>query len=162
MTDKIQIPKNLIVKKSRNGKGVFAATNFRPNQVVFNITGPLLACDDGDGTEEIVRDNTFRYSRDLFMSPHGTAGDYFNHSCEPNTKIVKKAGKLFIVSISDIKKGEELVFDYSTIIAADDVWTISCNCGSWSCRKLVGQFRKLPKKTRERYLALKMVPKYIQ
>ena len=35
-----------------------------------------------------------------------------NHSCNPNCEVVGKGLKLWIESIKDIKKGDELSYDY--------------------------------------------------
>ncbi len=153
--------KELAVKKAKNGKGVFVKKNFKPGQSIFQFAGELIACDEDDDTDEQTRSNAIRISKDWFVSPKGRMGDFLNHSCEPNAKVVKKDKKLFIVAISLISKGEEVAIDYSTIIAADDSWTMKCKCGSKNCRKMVGKFKSLPKKLRDNYLALGLVPKHI-
>ena len=42
---------------------------------------------------------------------HNTAR-LINHSCSPNCEVTGKGTKLWISSIRDIKKGEELSYDY--------------------------------------------------
>lgn len=56
----------------------------------------------------------------------------FNHSCEPNCGF---AGTLRLVAIRDIKKGEELVFDYA--FSESFVEPFECKCGSPNCRKII-------------------------
>jgi len=154
--------KNFKIKESKNGYGVFADKSFKTGVKVFQITGKLITCYEDDDIDDITRENTIRYDEERYLSPNGKIADYINHSCEPNSRVVKKGNKLFIVAILPIKKGEEVVFDYSTIIASDDSWTMRCNCGTKSCRGKVGQFVKLSKRIKEQYLANGMVPKYIQ
>jgi hypothetical protein len=153
--------KELVVKKSQNGKGIFAQKEFKPEQVIFQFAGKLISCDADDDTDDITRSNTIRYDENWFVSPVGRIGDFLNHSCEPNAKAVKQDKKLLIVAIKPIKKGEEVVIDYSTVIASDDIWEMECGCGSDSCRGVVKQFQKLPKKVKEYYISQKIVPKYI-
>ncbi len=153
--------KELAIKKSKHGKGVFAKKPFKPGQTILHIVGKLITCDEDDDLDEETRSNTYRFNKDLFLSPKGRIGNYFNHSCEPNAKVIKKDNKLFITAVRQITIGEEIVFDYSTVLAPDDFWEMNCDCGSTLCRKTIKQFRTLPKKTREKYLSLGMVPKHI-
>ncbi len=151
----------LIVKKSKHGKGVFALRTFKPEQKIFQFAGKLIFCDADDSTDDITRSNTIRFDSDWFVSPAGRIGDFLNHSCEPNAKVIKKDNKLFMIAILPIQKGEEIVFDYSTAIASDDIWTMKCECGSKSCRGIVKQFQKLPKKLQKQYIFESVVPSYI-
>lgn len=153
--------KELQVKKSAHGKGVFAKKNFKQDQTILQIKGKLVTCYEDDNLSEEDRSNTFRFDDEYFLSPKGMLGNYFNHACEPNSKVVKKDNKLFLVAIAPICKGEEIVFDYSTILASDDTWEMECHCDAKTCRGIVKQFRTLPKKLREKYLSLGMVPTHI-
>jgi len=153
---------SVAVRKARNGRGVFARRNFKKGETVFVVHGTLITCYEDDALDERTRDNTYRFNKDLYLSPAGTVGEYVNHSCEPNAKVVKRAGELSIVTLCPIAQGEEILFDYSTILASDDVWEMRCNCGTASCRGVVRQFRTLPKKLREAYLAAGAVPRHIR
>lgn len=152
---------SVTIKKSRNGQGIFAKKDFKAGQIIFQVTGPLVTCDEDEAMDETERANTFRYSAKWFISPKGRLGDMLNHSCAPNARVVKKAGRLLITAFSRIQKGDEISIDYSTILAGDDTWTMRCDCGEPACRRTIGQFRKLPRRIRERYLANDMVPPYI-
>ncbi len=41
-----------------------------------------------------------------------------------------------IFASQDIKKGEEITFDYSST-EADPYWKMKCKCGSFNCRKII-------------------------
>jgi SET domain-containing protein len=153
--------KNLTVAKSRNGLGIFALRDFVKEEVVFEVRGSLLTCNEDDVVDEQTRSNTFRYDDDLYLSPAGTVGDFLNHSCNPNAKVAKEGKKLFIRAIKTISKNKEVLIDYSTIIASDDSWTMKCNCGSTKCRGVIKKFRLLPSALREKYISNKMVPQHI-
>jgi len=56
---------------------------------------------------------------------------------------------VFLVAMRDIKKDEEITFDYSMITA--DGWPLECSCGSPSCRKLIGNYRDLPDELKKKY-----------
>ncbi|MBS3088886.1 SET domain-containing protein-lysine N-methyltransferase [Candidatus Pacearchaeota archaeon] len=90
---------------------------------------------------------------------------YFNHSCNPNAGI---KGKNELFAIKDIKKGEEITFDYSTTsweenwnIPNDEEFSMVCKCGSKNCRKIVREFYHLDKKTKLKYLKLGALPDFI-
>ena len=153
--------KKVYVKDARNGKGVFARKKILPEKMILEIKGVFLTCNEDDDIDEETRNNTFRYDDDLYISPGKDIANFINHSCEPNAKVVKKNKKLFIYSILPILKDEEVLFDYSTILARDDVWEMECNCGSQKCRKVVKQFKKLPLKLKEKYIKEEIVPDYI-
>lgn len=152
--------RELAVKKSRNGRGISARRTFAPDETIFEVTGEFITCNEDDDIDEETRANTYRFDADRYISPKGRMGDFLNHSCEPNAKVVKKDERLFIVAICAIGKGEEVVIDYSTITASDDSWEMECNCGALSCRGIIKKFNSLPVKTRKKYRALGMVPKY--
>ena len=66
-------------------------------------------------------------------------GDYswntarlINHSCNPNCEVVGKGLKLWIESIKDIKKGEELSYDYGFSFD-EDFKNYPCKCNSLNC-----------------------------
>lgn len=151
----------LTIKKSRNGKGFFIKKNISRNERVLKIAGKLITCDVDDEIDEETRSNTYRYNKDLYLSPKGRVGNYINHSCNPNTKVEKIGKHLFIIAIKNISKGREIFFDYSTLIASDDIWEMKCNCGSKKCRHKIKKFQSLPKVIKEKYISLKMVPNYI-
>lgn len=161
MTLTEQEKKDLPIKRARNGKGIFGKRDFTPQEVIFEVTGTFIRGDEEDDIEEETRNNTYRYDKEKYLSPEGRLGAMLNHSCEPNAKVVKKHKKLFIVATKDIPKGTEVVFDYSTILASDDIWRMDCNCGAKNCRGIIKKFNSLPKKTKRDYLLHAMVPKYI-
>jgi SET domain-containing protein len=151
LKNKISNPDNFLVKKSRNGKGVFAMKDFAANEILFEIKGELLSGYIDEEIEDKVRDNMIRFDADYYISPKGEIGDFLNHSCEPNSYIVKKHNKLFLISLLPISKNHEVLMDYSIITGSDDVWQMDCNCGAESCRGVVKSFDKLPKGLRQRY-----------
>jgi hypothetical protein len=139
----------------------FAKSDFHTGDKVFEVKGAFISGDEDDDIDEKTRDNAFRFDKEKYLSPAGEVGDFLNHSCNPNSAVVKKKNKLFIVAVKDIKGGAEIFIDYSTIIAQDDSWQMKCDCGDKNCRKIIKGFNTLPRKIRERYKFLQMVPEYI-
>lgn len=153
--------KNIGVEKTRNGYGIFAKKDFSKGEEIFEINGKLMTLYEDEIIDKKIRDNAFRFSKDKYISPQGEIGDFLNHSCNPNSGIIKTGSKLFLIAVRNIKRGEEITMDYSTIIADDDIWEMNCNCGEKECRSTIKNFGALSKKLKEKYLNLGIVPDYI-
>ena len=69
-----------------------------------------------------------------FLGPSGKADDFVNHSCEPNSGIVFKSERIFLVAIKDIEPDEEITWDYCTTIFQTG-WSMLCDCREPACRK---------------------------
>jgi len=153
--------KTLVVKDTRNGKGIFGQRAFAPNGVVFEVRGDFISGDVDEDIDDTVRDNAYRYDADCYISPAGTIGDMLNHSCNPNAKISKEGDKLLVRAIKQIPVGKEVVIDYATITGVDDIWSMKCNCGSTKCRGKIVPFKRLPKALRDTYKKQGIVPAHI-
>lgn len=149
------------VRESRNGFGIFTKKFFIPNEDIFEVKGTFITCEEDDQLDEKTRNNSFRFDENRFLSPSGEIGDYLNHSCEPNAKVMKNGNKLLVAAAKEILAGEEVLIDYSTILASDDIWEMDCNCGSKYCRGKIKSFDTLPEQLRNEYVSLNIVPDYI-
>ncbi len=150
------------MKTTRNGKGIFTARKFSAGQTLYEVTGKRFHYTTLLTHGGTFLDNCFRLSENYYQSPEGQIGVYQNHSCTPNARVVKQHGKLLVVAVEDIEKNTEVLIDYSTITASDDIWTMRCNCGAKGCRKVVRNWTKLPRATKEYYIKSQILPRYIQ
>ncbi len=153
--------RNLAIRKSKNGRGIFTRRAFLLRETIFQVKGRFITGNVDDTLDEKTRSNAFRYDANRYISPAGSLGDFLNHSCEPNAAVVKKDAKLLVRATRRISASEEVTIDYSTILGADDIWQMNCSCRSAMCRRTVRQFYRLPKKLRDTYLKLGVVPRYI-
>ena len=69
----------------------------------------------------------------------GNAARWINHSCDPNCETEETDdGRVFIQAVRDIKRGEELNYDYGLVIEERLTPTLKkqyeCRCGSANCR----------------------------
>lgn len=157
--------KNLAVQAVRNGRGIVALKAYAPGATVCQIKGKVVSAEAVWGYWDIDArrgENCFRYDADHYLDPEGEIGAYANHSCNPNTGIVKTGRRLLLQAIRPIAAGDEITHDYSTLLGADDVWTMKCNCGEAGCRKVVRNFSKLPPAVLRRYRRLGVIPDYIR
>lgn len=156
---------SLAVKRVRNGKGIVALKPFRKGAIVCEIGGTIVSAETVWGYWDIdgrLGENCFRFDADHYLDPNGKLGQYANHSCAPNTGIVKRGRRLFLKAIEPIAAGDEVTHDYSTLLGSDDVWKMRCNCGAPACRRWVKNIASLPPATLRRYRRLRIIPDFMR
>ncbi|MDO8486172.1 MAG: SET domain-containing methyltransferase [Candidatus Staskawiczbacteria bacterium] len=125
------------------GKGVFAKENLKKDETLFVMGGYILDIEGENRLKGFSEDKPIEISEDFSFSPLSSKDielmpqHYVNHSCEPNAGW---HGQVFMVAMRDIKKGEEIVYDYAMIIASNEYsksyFKMKCNCGTKNCRKI--------------------------
>jgi len=135
------------VKNSKiHGHGVFASKNIKKNTKIIQYVGEKIPRSEGDKRSEL-RLKTYLDSKktgsvyifelnkkyDLDGSPLYNKARYINHSCEPNCEVDINNDKIWISSIKNIKKGEELSYDYGFSFDKNDYRDHVCKCGSKYC-----------------------------
>lgn len=137
--------------------------------MIFCFTGELCSLDEiikrvNEGKEE--PSDPLEVNDDEYLDLDETSRT-FNHSCSPNAYV---RGKSELVAIRDIKKEEEITYDYSTTMndneekivnAGRKLWTCKCNCGSKNCRGIIDQFKTLPTAVRKFYVSNKFMPDFM-
>ena len=155
---------DLAIEPVRNGRGIVALKSFRRGAAICEITGKIVTAAevwrywDNDPQRG---ENCFRYDADHYLDPRGKIGQYANHSCDPSSGIVKRGSRLVLKAIRAIAPGDEVTHDYSTLLGADDVWKMRCNCGAPECRRWVRNIATLPAATVRKYRRLGIVPAFI-
>ncbi len=144
---KLKIPKALnVVYVWGKGLSLFANRKFRNGEKISYVKGKLV--DASNSTPEAVQitDKKFIDTKYLVLE------DFINHSCSPNTKldIVKR----WFVAIKDIKKNEEITFNYLTTEWDMKRWDtdFKCRCDSKNC---FGQIKGFKYLSRQQKLKLK-------
>jgi SET domain-containing protein len=132
-------------KAPDRGWGIFAARDIAKDEIILEFNGPRVKIEDMEGIPREVWDHLFNVGVDEYIIAREHAVRT-NHSCDPNAGIVRD---VFLAAMRDIKKDEEITFDYSTITA--DNWTMECRCGSPRCRKTIGNYIDLPDELKKKY-----------
>ena len=147
-TEKLYTPRKVYIAKSKiHGNGVFANKNLKRGEIIFVLKGKIKNWKVKDLKTSLFGPNWIGIKHGTWIDPRYPF-DLLNHSCNPNMGI---RGKLLFVALRDIRKGEELNFDYST--TEDDLlWRMKCSCGAKNCRKIIHSVQSLPKNTFHRYL----------
>lgn len=131
------------------GKGVFASKPFKTGELILTIDDSHIVSDEAQLTKE-QHEFDLDYLSDkivLMQKPE----KYINHSCDPNTYVKTENEVRNVRAMRNIKKGEEITYDYS--INGDNDGTFICRCGSKKCRGAYqGNFFKLEKELQVQYL----------
>lgn len=120
-----------------HGTGLFAVGPFASGEVVCVKGGYVFDRERLDSMPGWFRAAEIQVADDLFIGPleeEERAGSmiFSNHSCEPNIGV---RGQIVFVAMRDIEAGEELTHDWAT--TDDDDYTLACNCGAATCRKIL-------------------------
>ena len=126
------------VKKSNiDKKGLYSSKNIKSGTKIIEYIGKLIS------KKETETNPKFDNEKDIYLfdinSKYDLDGDcswntarLINHSCNPNCEVDGKGLKLWIKAIKDIKKGEELSYDYGFSYDVD-YKQFPCRCGSQNC-----------------------------
>jgi SET domain-containing protein len=141
-----------IIDSPGRGQGVIVNRDYSRGEFIMNFTGQKTHIKD-------IEDFThyLQISPEFFISPSGNADDFVNHSCDPNCALYFENDELVLRAIRDIRFGEELSFDYGTIMFNEPT-EFRCECGSSKCRGLIGNFDTLPEVLQNQYRSANMIP----
>ena len=137
------------------GKGVFAATNIKKDEVLSVFGGYIVKAIDVLDSTFYDDDYSLQISEDFLIGPMGkrdlTDADFFNHSCDPNAGF---NGQIFLVAMRNIKEDEEITFDYAMVLQkmpGVKFYKLKCLCGSQKCRGFVTENDWKTKDLQKRY-----------
>ena len=135
------------VKKSKiHATGVFATEIIKKNTSIIEYIGEKILKSEGDKRSE-RRINKYLNSKstgsvyifelnkkyDIDGAKSFNKARFINHSCNPNCEVDIIRGRIWISSIKQIQKGEELTYDYGYEFDKDDYKDHICKCGSKNC-----------------------------
>jgi hypothetical protein len=132
------------VKETKNkGKGVFVA-QFIPKGTITCFECDkckiLLENEISKLDEKAKKMYIYHKKNGMFLYPCDET-KYINHSCNSNTLNYKE---LFDIAVRDIKKGEEMTFDYRVFYDYPED-EFACNCNEDNCCGTVKYIHPAPK-----------------
>lgn len=146
------MPARIVTRRSAiHGNGMFAAADIPAGTRLIQYKGKLLTHAESDALYGDGADtgHTFLFSLNddyvIDANQQGNSARWINHGCAPNCEAVvdEDAGgdprrdRVFIESIRDIRKGEELTYNYGIVLgvphtrAMKRIW--ACRCGAPQC-----------------------------
>jgi SET domain-containing protein len=121
--------------RSRTGLGLFATKPIKKRFRLAEYKGPRLNVEQAEKAEN--RGNRYLFEVNSRWTIDGKARSniarYFNHSCNPNTEVSIRGGRVFVYTLRAIKPGEELVYDYGIDYLRNVIGKSRCKCSR--CRK---------------------------
>jgi uncharacterized protein len=156
------------VKNSKiHGRGLYATADIEEETQIIQYVGEKITKEESTKRalewEEQARETgeglVYIFELDDTYDIDGRLGEnparYMNHSCDGNCEAINYDGEIWIVARKDIKKGEELVYDYGYDM--EHFLDHPCLCGADNCigyivredqRKKVKKLLKAKKKKR--------------
>ncbi len=146
----------LLKESSIHHKGVFAKEDIPKDTEIIEYVGRKVSSEEGtriaqEHIEKAKEDNSLgdvyifilNDNYDLDGNFEGNTAKYINHSCEPNCYYQIRDERVFIHALRDIKKGEELTFNYEYDL--DGFEEHPCRCGSPRCVGYIAAEEDWPK-----------------
>ncbi len=126
-------------------KGVFAAKFIPKGTRIIEYVGEKLTKAQSDKRADVYLEENeknpdkngavyiFELNKkyDIDGNVPNNPAKYINHSCDPNAETDIIRGKIWVIALRDIEKGEEITYDYCYDL---DSWEDHpCRCGSKNC-----------------------------
>lgn len=128
-------------KKSHVGNGTFAGKLIKKDELIAVFGGHVISLDDEKKLPSSLSDIAIQIEKKFVIGPinsvNANNGDFFNHSCDANAGI---KGQISLYAMRDIKKDEEVSFDYGTVLFTTNkkpTYKMNCLCGAKNCRGVI-------------------------
>ena len=139
------LPSYAVRSSAIHGNGVFARRRIAPGEQIVEYRGERISWDEAlrrAGEKGGPINHTFFFSladgRMIDGASQGNEARFINHSCEPNCEAMEHAdGRVFIYSLQEIARGEELSYNYALIYEERHTPAVKrafeCRCGAPGC-----------------------------
>ena len=126
------------IKKSKIDKnGLYANRDIKKGTKIIEYKGKIIS------VKQSVTDPKFDNGRAIYLfnlnKRYDLDGDFkfntarlINHSCDPNCEVFGSGLKVFVYAMKNIKKGDELSYDYGFSYDSD-YKQFPCKCRSKNC-----------------------------
>ncbi len=126
------------IKKSNiDNRGLYANQDIKDGTKIIEYKGKIVT------KKKVEEDSKFDNEKAIYLfnlnKKYDLDGDFryntarlINHSCNPNCEVSGVGLKVWVYAIRNIKKGEELSYDYG--FGYDEYYKdFPCKCGSKNC-----------------------------
>ena len=127
-----------------HGKGIYAKIDIKKDIKVIEYIGENISKEVGNIRAEEQYKKSMENNNngavyvfelndkyDIDGNVEHNIARFTNHSCNPNCKYKIENNHIWIISIKDIKKGEEITYDYD--YDPEDYINHPCKCNSENC-----------------------------
>ena len=134
-----------IRSSATQGLGAFATRAIPAGTRLIEYVGQRMTPEEADAKyddESVERHHTFLFAIDddvvIDAAVNGNEARFINHSCDPNCDAVIEDKRIWIETIRDVRRGEELAYDYAYILEERHSPAVKkrypCYCGAPNCR----------------------------
>jgi len=133
-------------KSGIHSNGLFALKNIPKGKKIIQYTGKIISKKEGSEIEnkqsELAKSDssvgaTYIFElddeNDLDGNTENNPAKYINHSCEPNCEFRIENKEIWIYTKREIKKGEEITYNYGFEWNPTEYKKHPCKCGSKNC-----------------------------
>ena len=128
-------PKLEIKKSQIEGNGVFAKRDIGKDEVLAIFGGYIISIKELVKLPKCIQDEGLQIDKNFVLGVKKKSEmedcSFFNHCCDPNAGF---RGQITLVALRNIKKGEEITFDYAMDLYNVKSYKLKCHCGSTNCR----------------------------
>lgn len=125
----LRMKKDVLVKRSSAGLGLFAGRDFDKGEFVIEYTGEKISDEEADrrGGKYL-----FTLNEDWLLDGKGreNTARYINHSCRPNCEpeLDEDEERVYIYTKRKIKAGEEFTYNYGKQYFDIEIKPYGCRC----------------------------------
>lgn len=121
------IKRDLVVKRSMAGLGLFTNAPIERGGFIIEYTGPVLTSKQADerGGKYLFQTSDRRV---IDGKSRKNLARYINHACRPNCEIDIRRGRIYVFAKRAIRAGEELTYDYDTEYFEEYIKPYGCRC----------------------------------
>ena len=150
-----------VINTKKKGLGVITKVDVPKGTVIFEFRGTVMPENKIPTNADL--EYYLQIGKNLFLSASGGIDDIINHSCNPNCGVIIVGNRAFLISLYVIKANTEITFDYSTTSTdTPATWSLKCNCGEYTCRKIISGYNTLPTELQKYYQSLNIIPNYVK
>lgn len=124
-------------KPEKGSWGVFACEPIPKGEMLLMWGGRVVSGQELATLSHDQQAHGVQVEVDLYLAPYCAgeydAGDFINHSCEPNAGL---SGATIVVAMRAIMEDEEICFDYA-MTDSSPYDEFECACGTASCRHAI-------------------------
>ncbi len=130
------------IKKSKIDKnGLYANCDIKKGTKIIEYKGKIISVKKSAEDPKFDNDKAiylFNINKrfDLDGNFKFNTARLINHSCSPNCEVLGEGLKVWVYALKDIKKGDELSYDYGFSFD-EDFQNYPCRCGAKNCAKFI-------------------------